>query len=152
LLMFLLIVGVNAQEKELQQEAPTHEEPVSVGAMLVDGDKPDEKKLVIKTNIMEGYHIYAFVPAGEAYIKTEQGIEVPAGIELIGDWDKSAPAPYPGKDKLLVYKGQTTFKHTVKVSDTANGSTIKCYLYYQCCNADICFPPKKKEFELIVKN
>lgn len=132
---------------ELKLDEPTHENPVSVGAVIVDGAKDGEKVVMIKTKIMDGYHIYAYVPAGEAYIKTEQGIELPASVKLVGDWDKSAPAPYPGKDKLLIYKGENTFKHKIIVGDQAGGK-IKCWLYYQCCDASICFPPKKKEFEL----
>jgi hypothetical protein len=133
----------------LELDEPSHESPVSVGAVIVDGEKEGEKVIMIKTKIMDGYHIYAYVPAGEAYIKTEQGVELPAGVELLGEWEKTAPAPYPGKDKLLIYKEENSFKHKIKVgSNVANGTTIKCWLYYQCCDASICFPPKKKEFTL----
>nr|WP_320120424.1 protein-disulfide reductase DsbD domain-containing protein [uncultured Marinifilum sp.] len=133
----------------VELEEPTHENPVSVGAVILDGEKEGEKVVTIKTKIMDGYHIYAYVPAGEAYIKTEQGIELPEDVELVGKWKKSAPAPYPGKDKLLIYKGENTFKQVIKLGEnTENSGSIKCWLYYQCCDASICFPPKKKEFEL----
>lgn len=136
---------------ELQLDEPTHAEPVSIGAVLVDGENEGEKTILIKTNIMEGYHIYAYVPKGEAYIKTEQGIEIPAGVNLVGKWVKTSPAPYPGKDGILIYKKENSFKHKIKVGkDVAKGSEIKCWLYYQCCDASICFPPKKKEFTLIL--
>ena len=140
---------VTNNKAELKLDEPTHEDPVSVGAVLVDRDKESEKVVIIKTKIMDGYHIYAFVPKGEAYIKTEQGIELPAGVELMGKWKRSSPAPYPGKDGILIYKNENSFEQIVKVgSDVAKGSKIKCWLYYQCCDASICFPPKKKEFEL----
>ncbi|WP_421918818.1 protein-disulfide reductase DsbD domain-containing protein [Marinifilum sp.] len=133
----------------LELVEPSHEKPVSVGAAVVDGDIKGEKVVVIETKIMDGYHIYAYVPKGEAYIKTEQGIELPAGTEFSGDWQKPSPAPYPGKDKLLIYNGQNTFKRAIKVGEnTKDGLTLKCWFYYQCCDATICFPPKKKEFEL----
>lgn len=155
-LVLISVVGVQAQKHqglkssaELQLSEPTHEEPVSVGAVLIDGDKEDEKVIMIKTNIMEGYHIYAYVPKGEAYIKTELGIELPAGVELISKWKKTSPAPYPGKVGILIYKNDNRFKHAIKVGKgVAKGTKIKCSLYYQCCNSSICFPPKKKEFEL----
>ncbi|MGQ1785433.1 protein-disulfide reductase DsbD domain-containing protein [Saccharicrinis sp. GN24d3] len=144
-----LVAKTKESKNELKLDEPTHAEPVSVGAILVEGEREGEKQVVIKTKIMEGYHIYAFVPAGEAYIKTEQGIELPKGVKLVGSWDKSSPAPYPGKDKIMIYKDQNTFKHKVKVdANVTKGTTIKCWLYYQCCNADICFPPKKKEIVL----
>ncbi|MBI9057197.1 MAG: hypothetical protein JEZ01_05450 [Labilibaculum sp.] len=134
---------------DLKLDVPTHAEPVSVGAIVIDGDKQGEKSILIKTNIMDGYHIYAYVPKGEAYIKTEQGIELPAGAELVGKWKKSSPAPYPGKDGILIYHGESKFEQAIKLDeDLPAGSVVKCWLYYQCCDASICFPPKKKEFVL----
>lgn len=153
------VIGVQAQKKqkmetnqELNLDIPTHAEPVSVGAILLEGKKEGEKAIMIKTNIMEGYHIYAYVPKGEAYIKTELGIELPAGVELQGKWKKTSPASYPGKNGILIYKNEDSFKHIINVGkDVAKGTKIKCWLYYQCCDANICFPPKKKVFELILK-
>lgn len=134
---------------DLKLDEPTHAEPVSVGAVLVNGAKDGEKTVMIKTKIMDGYHIYAYVPKGEAYIKTEQGIQLPTGVELIGEWKKSSPAPYPGKNGILIYKGENSFKQAIRVSkDVADGTIVKCWLYYQSCDANICFPPKKKEFIL----
>jgi DsbC/DsbD-like thiol-disulfide interchange protein len=143
---------VNAQNKQtlnIQLSEPTHEDPVSVGATIIDGEKEDEKVIVMKTRIKDGYHIYAYVPPSEAYIKTEQGIELPEGVELLGEWEKSAPASYPGNNQLLIYKKENSFKHKIKIgSNVASGLSIKCWLYYQSCNASICLPPKKKEFVL----
>ena len=143
---------VNAQNNKtvnIQLSEPTHEDPVSVGATIINGEKENEKVIVMKTRIKDGYHIYAYVPQSEAYIKTEQGVELPDGIELIEDWEKSAPSAYPGNNQLLVYKKENTFKHKIKTGEALKaGTTIKCWLYYQCCNASICLPPKKKEFEL----
>ncbi|PKQ63939.1 hypothetical protein BZG02_07970 [Labilibaculum filiforme] len=133
----------------IELDEPTHEEPVSAGAILVDGENEGEKLVVIQTKIMEGYHIYAYVPKGEAYIKTEQGIELPANVELVGKWKKTAPAPYPGKPGILIYKNDDSFQQAIKIgADVEKGTTITCWLYYQCCDASICFPPKKKEFIL----
>jgi hypothetical protein len=152
LVLVCTVCCANAQSHQvenIQLAEPTHEDPVSVGATIINGEKEDEKVIVMKTRIKDGYHIYAYVPQSEAYIKTEQGIELPVGVELLGDWDKSAPAPYPGNSQLLVYKKENSFKHKIKVgADVARGTSIKCWLYYQCCNASICLPPKKKEFEL----
>lgn len=143
------VVKEDAKKTSLDLEEPTHENPVSVKATIEDGDKRDEKIITIKTKIMNGYHIYAYVPIGEAYIETEQGLEIPEKVELIGEWEKTSPAPYPGKDKLLIYKGENTFKHRIKVgSNVSKGTAIKFWIKYQCCDANICFPPKKKEFTI----
>ncbi|WP_111709912.1 protein-disulfide reductase DsbD domain-containing protein [Lutibacter citreus] len=143
------IYVVQSQETTIKLDAPNHMNPVSVGATIINGEIPGEKTVLIKTNIMGGYHIYAYVPSGEAYINSELGIDVIKGVELVGDWEKSAPQTYPGKNHLLIYKNESTFKHKIKVGkEVTKGTKIKCWIYYQCCDARICFPPKKKEIEL----
>ncbi|WP_298367469.1 protein-disulfide reductase DsbD domain-containing protein [uncultured Lutibacter sp.] len=140
---------INAQDSNIRLEAPNHMNPVSVGATILDGKLAGEKTVLIKTNIMNGYHIYAYVPSGEAYINSEIGIDLIKGVELVGNWEKSAPQTYPGKSHLLIYKNENTFKHKIKVGkEVVKGTKIKCWIYYQCCDARICFPPKKKEIEL----
>lgn len=139
----------NEASSKLKLDEPTHAEPVSIGATLLEGNNNDEKEVLIKTKIMDGYHIYAFVPKGEAYIKTEQGMEIPSGVQLVGEWKKTAPSSYPGKEGILIYKGESEFKQAIKLGkNLPAGSVVKCWLYYQCCDANICFPPKKKEFIL----
>lgn len=50
---------------------------------------------------------------------------------------------------LLIYTNEVEFKHTLKVADdVVKGTKVKAWVKYQCCDANICFPPKKKEFEL----
>ena len=127
---------------------PEHMDPVTIGAAIVDSDKEDEKIVVLKTKIMPGYHIYAYVPSGTAYITSEVGVDLPKDIELVGDWGKSSPEPYPGKQNILVYKNENTFYHSIKINPSRKGTKITCWLYYQCCDANICFPPQKKEVEL----
>lgn len=130
-------------------EEPTHAEPVSIGATFMASEDDGNKTVVIKTKIMGGYHIYAYVPAGEAYINTKFEVELPEGVEVVSDWKKSPPAPYPGKANLLIYNNESEFKQEIKVgSNVAKGTKIKCSIYYQCCDTKICFPPKKKVFEL----
>jgi len=156
-LFFLIAVfigfgTIQAQEDiNVEMTEPTHMDPVSVGAVLLDTNTENIKKIYIKASIMEGYHIYAHVPAGEAYISSEFGIDLPNGIELVGEWEKSSPQGYPGKNSILVYKGDNSYVHQIKISDEVEkGTNFKCWIYYQCCDVNICFPPKRKEIKLIL--
>ncbi len=134
---------------ELKLDVPTDDEPVSVGAIVLPSNEKNKRTILIKAEILDGYHIYAYVPQGEAYIKTDFGIELPEGVELLGEWVKSSPTAYPGKEGLLIYENEVVFKHELKITaGFAKGSKIKCWVYYQCCDATICFPPKRKEFVL----
>jgi len=150
IIVFVLSISFSQAQniKELIMETPSHMDPVSVGAKIIEG-KNGIKTVLLKANIMKGYHIYAFVPNGEAYINSEFGIEVSEGIKLVGDWKKSAPHAYPGKPSILIYKNENEYTHQLNfVGDIEKGITVKCWLYYQCCDANICFPPNKKEIEL----
>ncbi len=134
---------------EVRLAKPTHENPVSVTAAIVPSECGNGKSVLIKTSIMEGYHIYAYVPSGEAYIVTTYGVELPDGVELSGKWKKSSPTPYPGKPNLLTYKTESEFKHALNIGNNIpEDAKIKIWFRYQCCDANICFPPQKKEFEL----
>ena len=154
LLVLCIFIAQANKRQDIQKETtrikldtPTDANPVSVGAALVPTEKGNS--VLIKANILDGYHIYAYVPAGEAYIKTEYGIELPDGVTLSGKWNKSSPSVYPGKSNLLIYKYEVKFKQAIKLGENVpKGTKIKVWFKYQCCDANICFPPKKKEFEL----
>jgi len=92
-LSFSFVQAQNA--KQLILLSPTHMDPVSVGAKLIE-DENGMKTVLMKANIMDGYHIYAYLPNGEAYINSEFGIEVPKGIELICEWEESSSQVYSG--------------------------------------------------------
>lgn len=146
-------IHLNAQENKvvIPIEEPTELDPVSVGAALVSSSK-NVKKVIIKARILEGYHIYAYVPPSDPYIKSKVGIDVPNGAKLVDDMETPIPNVYPGKSNLLIYKNEIEFKQNITVNNSIeDNATITCWLYYQCCNANLCLPPIKKEIVLKLK-
>jgi hypothetical protein len=71
-------------------------------------------------------------------------LELPEDIQSAKEWQSSAGIPYPGDDGLFVYEGKVTFSVGIDCSGAKAGSVIKCGLYYQACDINKCFPPKKK--------
>jgi len=150
--LFGTVYAPKAQEKRviaINMKEPTHMDPVSIGAKIISTGNPNEKTLVIGVNIMEGYHIYAYVTSRDAYIKSEVGFDLPEGITLKGELISPSPNPYQGKPGILIYTNRLQFEQVIKIDENLKKETkLKCWMYYQCCDAHICFPPQKKQIEI----
>lgn len=151
-ILFGTICATKAQENgfvEINMKEPTHMDPVSIGAKIISTENSKEKTLVIGVNIMEGYHIYAYVTSRDAYIKSEVGFELPEGVSLHGELKNPSPNPYQGKPGILIYTNRIQFEQVIKIDENLKKETkLICWFYYQCCDAHICFPPNKKQIEI----
>ena len=133
-------------------EEPTMLDPVSIGATLLDTDDSLVKIVVLRSQILDGFHIYAYVSPKDPYINSKIGIELPEGVVNVGEMKKPSPEAYPGKDNLFVYTGKIDFIQSVELTKNyVKGATIKCWLYYQTCDVNMCLPPKRKEILLTLK-
>jgi hypothetical protein len=129
---------------------PTIADPVVVTAQLIEGSKPGKKEIVIAAAILKGWHIYAYVPSDSPFIQTQTILQLPQGKGDNAEWQSSAGIPYPGSDGMFVYEDKVNFKTEVDVSALKPGSVINCGLYYQVCDKNKCFPPRRKIVELKV--
>ncbi|EHQ28067.1 protein-disulfide reductase DsbD domain-containing protein [Mucilaginibacter paludis] len=129
---------------------PTLTDPVAVTAKLEEGSTKDKKKIVIDAHILKGWHIYAYVPDGSPFIQTEVILELPDGTKGLPEWQSSAGIPFAGGEGMFVWEEQASFKTEISTSALKAGSVIKCGLYYQVCDNNKCFPPKRKMVELQV--
>lgn len=124
----------------------TRADPVMVTANLVDlgGGK---KQVVVNADILQGWHIYAYVPKDSPFIVTEPVIELPKGVKNTA-WKSSAGVPFTGGEGMFVWEDKATFKTEINAKSLKKGTVIKCGLYYQVCDNNKCFPPKRKMVEL----
>jgi len=137
----------SASVKPEKVTAPTANDPVSVTGKLIYGMDRKSAEIVIEANILEGWHIYAYLPPGSPYILTEPSIELPEGAKSDSKgWESSAGLPYPGFDNIFIYQDAVTFK--ISVTNLKPGEVIECGLYYQTCNDNKCLQPQKKIIEL----
>ncbi|HEY6901271.1 MAG TPA: protein-disulfide reductase DsbD domain-containing protein, partial [Puia sp.] len=121
--------------------APTTADPVAVTARLEDG------QVVVDADILKGWHIYAYV-RDAPFVQTEMLLELPEGAVSNKEWQSTAGLPFPGNDGIFVYEGKVRFSVPVDCSKVKAGSMIRCGLYYQVCDNNKCFPPKKKTVDI----
>lgn len=135
--------------KTIQKVAvPTIADPVAVTAAMVKSIDSNLQEVVINAAILKGWHIYAYVSASDPFIATETLLELPPGATSDKEWKSSAGIAYPGNNPIFVYEGNATFKVNVDCSGLEPGAVIKCGLYYQVCDQNKCYPPKKKMISL----
>jgi hypothetical protein len=137
----------SASVKPEKGNAPTANDPVSITGKLIYGIDKKSAEVVIEANILEGWHIYAYLPNDSPYILAEPLLELPEGAKSdTKGWESSAGLPYPGFDNIFIYENKVTFK--INISNIKPGVSITCGLYYQTCNDKKCLQPQKKMIEL----
>lgn len=141
-----------AQTTGNEFDAPTPIDPVKVNASIESTEDFTIKTLIFNATILEGYHIYAYVSPQDPYIQSKLELELPEGVTSFGGLQTPTPTAYPGKGELYVYTGTIQFKQQIKVVSNYNNNVIKCGLFYQTCNANICLPPTQKDVLLTLKN
>ena len=113
--------------------------------MVIENGADGNKVLVVRVKIHPGYHIYAAVGKGDAFIPTTLDFTLPAGYEKAGDLQRSSFKGY-NSTGTTIYEDKAEFRQPIR----GNGAgTAQCTLGYQCCDAHICFPPT--ELKLLVE-
>jgi len=116
--------------------------PVAIKAGLVDRGN-GRKEVVLKVSIHPGYHIYAHVASGEAFIPTKVAVALPSGYAAAGEL--RLPASRPMTPSTTIYTDELVFAQEISGQGTGE-AVVK--LTYQCCDARICFPPVEQEFRV----
>jgi DsbC/DsbD-like thiol-disulfide interchange protein len=131
---------------------PDDEYPVSVNSVLVKDTNSDFMAVVIKARIAEGWHIYSSVPATHHYIVTELTLELPMGVEKIGEWLNPLSKESTKEKGVYIYENQVVFIHYLKTKEGVNmEGSIKAGIDYQCCDSSMCNPPQTKLFKLSIR-
>ena len=131
---------------ELEILEPTKLDPVSLNGTIVWSADKSQLAIIMKANILETWHIYAYVPTTQPFIASELRLEIPEGITKIGEWEKPNFEPY--QDGIYIYKGELIFVQYCLVDKEVGAHPISCGLYYQSCDPFKCFPPNSKTLDL----
>ncbi|WP_163410256.1 protein-disulfide reductase DsbD domain-containing protein [Flavobacterium ajazii] len=134
----------------LSVEKPQNSDPVSVNSQLIWNKDKSRLAVIIKANILSGWHIYAYVPADQPYIKTDIVLELPEGITPLEEWTK--PSAYPYEDNIFIYEGEIVFTRIFTVNNPEKDAVITVGLFYQTCDLRQCLPPRNKTKELKLKS
>ena len=124
--------GLNVQVPDLLA-------PVSLNASFVWSNDKKQLALIMKVEVLENWHIYAYVPPDQPYIVSELRVAAPEGLVPLEKWE--TPIPYPYGDGIFVYKGSLSFIRYFSVKKAMENKTVEIGLYYQTCNMSECLPP-----------
>jgi hypothetical protein len=117
--------------------------PVAISAH-VENLPGGNRLIVIKIKIHSGYHIYARVAETDPFITTEVKIDLPEGIETVGELQRPAGRVY-NQAGTVVYEKEVVFRQEI----TGEAETdMVCRIGYQCCNETICMTPTEKKIGL----
>lgn len=141
--LFLLIAGIFAHTVAFAQIM----EPVKWKASIQE--KNNEKEILFRATIEDGWHLYATdIPSGGP-IATSFTFDELVNASLNSD---IKPAKRPHEEysslfdmKLGWYTSQIEFRQPIKI-EKSNNFKITGYITYQACNDVTCLPPTKFEF------
>lgn len=141
--LFLLIAGIFAHTVAFAQIM----EPVKWKASIQE--KNNEKEILFRATIEDGWHLYATdIPSGGP-IATSFTFDELVNASLNGDItpDKRPHEEYSSlfDMKLGWYTSQIEFRQPVTIENPDNFK-ITGYITYQACNDVTCLPPTKFEF------
>lgn len=132
---------VKEQIKLIETPEGSMLDPVSVTPNVIWANDKKTFAVVIKVSILEGWHIYAYVPESEPYIQTELRVDLPREVQSIGDWEKPKMKPYD--DGVLIYEGDVCFIKYYTITNNSKGEIV-AGLNYQACDLYRCYPPIEK--------
>ena len=102
------------------------------------------RQIVVKIKIHPGYHIYARVAKSDPFIATEVKIDLPEGIEPVGELQRPAGRVY-NQAGTMVYEKEAVFRQEITGEAEAD---LVCHVCYQCCDDTICMTPTEKKIVL----
>ena len=115
--------------------------------MTVEEGTDGDKVVVVRMKIHPGYHIYAIVQPGDAFIPTTLDFVLPAGYEKVGELQRPSFKGYNDAG-TTIYEGKAEFRQVIHGN---GGGTVQCTIGYQCCDAHICFPPSEIKLSVELK-
>jgi hypothetical protein len=140
--------------KAVDVATPSESRPVSVGAaMSADQVRPgDVVTVMVRARLAHGWHVYTNVPADQPFIEARANLDLPDGLEPIGDWQSTKGRPDRVKPALQVADGELVMTRRVQVAGDidAGSHAITCRFGFQACNERICLPPAEASIELVI--
>ncbi|HEV8004178.1 MAG TPA: FG-GAP-like repeat-containing protein [Planctomycetaceae bacterium] len=136
--------GSLATTADVPEERPTRRKPVVAAASVVpQRARPGETvTLTLDIRIGAGWHINAVSSSSETAIPTRVDLKLPSGIDTAAEWKLPEP-DVAERARGPVYRGEITFRRTLKVTETATVGSFEviCDLAYQACDENQCLRP-----------
>jgi hypothetical protein len=129
----------------LPVDAPDENHPVAAATALFPhrAGAGELLTLVVQIKTVPRWHIYATRALSGPGIPTTLKLQLPSGVEAIGDWN--SPPPQPGvSGQGPIYEGSVKFTRRLAISRQMMSGPINvnCELRYQACDPFSCRPPE----------
>lgn len=113
----------------------------------------NEYELIFHVSLKTGWHIFSQKPGDEFLIPPSFNFTKSGAVTFVGKMQERGKLKIERMDgidnPIRYYESQVDFVQTVKVKP---GTKIRGEHEYQVCSTNMCLPPKKKNFEFIVKD
>jgi hypothetical protein len=143
LLLLLLATSLMAQ-------APGTVQPSVIMAPVqpVQMNPGEARRVELDFRVSSGFHINSNKPHSNLLIPTTLKLIAPKPLEIASiqyPAGEDQSFPFSPNEKLSVYSGDFTVYVTVKAPPFVHGSSFSVggELYYQACDKNACYPPKK---------
>ena len=134
--------------KSILVAAPAEKDPVSIGGVLRNDSGSDMLAVILRVDILEGWHIYSVVPPTHHYINTDFILELPGEVQPVGEWIRSESVE-SDEEGVFIYEKEAVFIHFLrKTGNLKPEKSIRAGIDYQCCNYSVCKPPATKTVDL----
>jgi hypothetical protein len=130
---------VNTIQAPRELKASPRQPLASQASVTANG--ADSFTLTIDIDILNGWHAYERVPANSPYTPLEIQLDLPQGVQRVGDWKKPLAHFSHEAPGLTVYEGRVAFVCQLRAPSLALASQAVCKLRYQVCDANMCMPP-----------
>ncbi len=129
-------------DKPTAQVSTSNRKQVSIRATLLPVEGLDNQlQLSVDLAIMPGWHVYSDVPDGSPLKTTTVRLELPDGIEAVGEWERPFGLPSRNDPSKKIYSGLATFTQNLKITKPTQHQVLQIKVDYQACNENFCLPP-----------
>jgi len=131
---------------QMNLDEPNESHPVLTAAVLFPARARvgESLTLVVQIKTAPRWHIYATGALSGTGMPTTLKLQLPPGVEAIGNW--SCPPPKPGADGHdPIYQGSVKFTRRLAINrqkDHLGSINVTCELGYQACDPFSCRPPE----------
>jgi hypothetical protein len=134
--------AANGEETSLAEATKSKREPVSMTVEVVPVKGTERRwQLSVELAIAAGWHIYSDVPAGASERTTIVHLELPRGVQVVGEWERPfgmRSLSDPGKK---ICSGTAVFRQELSITEIATNAPIQIKVDYQACTDEFCLPP-----------
>jgi len=130
---------------QLPMGEPNETHPVSAAAALFPTRARAGELLIFIVQIKTAprWHVYATGALSGTEMPTTLKLQLPSGVEAVGNW--TCPAPHPGAPgQGPIYEGSVKFIRRLAINrqKVSGLITVTCELGYQACDPFSCRPPE----------